>query len=232
MQRGMRDGIEYDVVEASRAEEAVALFCRCFSAREPVARALRATPEMVDGFLGVHARAVAPQGLSVLAREVGTREVVGVLFAEDHGLAAASPPSLTESAHPLLAAVAEYRARTSALKAGARVLAQPRRPGVVLHQAYLGVAESATGRGIGRRLVEEGLSLARDHGFSRAFVGCSSPISARIWIDRLGFQVLGRVVWDEIRVPDPGTGELVAPLRGIADGFEAYLLAYRELDVA
>ena len=86
--------IEYGIYSAADEEEMVRLLGEAFSRRDPPAVAAELTPPEFEVLVRLFCPKAAVEGLTIVARKTGTRELVGALLTEDS--ASALPDGLDE----------------------------------------------------------------------------------------------------------------------------------------
>jgi hypothetical protein len=78
-----QQSIEYDVYDAEDADGMARLLGEVFSRKDPPAVAVGLTPSEFEAFVQLFCPKAAVEGLTVVARHAGTRELVGALLTED-----------------------------------------------------------------------------------------------------------------------------------------------------
>lgn len=173
-------GVEYAVCTPEDTLEMAHLLGESFARHDPPAVAVGLAPEEFEAFVGAWSPAAGSDGLTIVARDVATRQLVGAMLTED---AAAPPPpgleNISEKFDPIFDLLgqidAEYRAERTI------------EPGRYLHLFLLGVAEEFTGRKIGQHLVAVCLANGAERGYTAAVTEATHPVSQHIF--RLhGFQ--------------------------------------------
>jgi len=171
--------IEYGLYTAQDATEMARLLGEVFSRRDPPAVAVGLTPVEFAAFVGLFCPKAAVEGLTIVARHAGTRELVGALLTEDS--ASALPDGMDQLSpkfEPIFDILGqldtEYRAD------------RPVRPGEALHLFLLGVAESVAGRGVAQHLVSTCLEHGVRQGYQRAVTEATNTVSRHIF-RKLGF---------------------------------------------
>jgi GNAT superfamily N-acetyltransferase len=166
-------GVRYGVLAAADVEEMTALIAATFSRAEPMGAALGLHPGVVRQVVSVFALRAVEDGLTLVARDTGTGELVGALLADDF---AAPPPegidAVSERFRPIAALLEE-------LDASYRV-GRSMRPGEYLRLAMLGVSPAAAGRRVGQRLVELCLENGARRGFRTAVTEATGRVSQHI----------------------------------------------------
>ena len=166
--------INYEVYRASDRDEMAALLGQVFCERDPPAVAAGLTTPEFEHFVGLLCPKAAAEGLSIVARDDGSGEMVGAILAEDS--ASVSPEgldTLSPKFNPIFDILgrldAEYRKGVHA------------RPGESLHLMLLGVARRHSGRGIGHGLVAACLKNNASRGFRVAVTEATNTTSQHIF---------------------------------------------------
>ncbi len=171
--------IEYGVYAASDAEEMARLLGEVFSRQDPPAVAVGLTPSEFEAFVRLFCPKAAVEGLTIVARQAGTRELVGALLTEDSALTVPDGMDrLSPKFEPIFDILGQLEAE---YRSGQAV-----RPGELLHLFLLGVAESVTGRGVAQRLVSMCLEHGARKGYRLAVTEATNKVSQHIF-RKLGF---------------------------------------------
>jgi ribosomal protein S18 acetylase RimI-like enzyme len=157
----------------------VRLLGQVFSRQDPPAVAVGLTPSEFEALVTLLRPKVAAEGLTVVARTADTRELMGVLLAED---SASAPPDGMEGLSPKFAPIFDILSQLDAEYRGG--VAVP--PGESLHLFLLGVAASAAGRGVAQRLVSTCIEHGARQGYRRAVTEATNKVSQHIF-RKLGF---------------------------------------------
>jgi ribosomal protein S18 acetylase RimI-like enzyme len=185
-------GIEYSVCRPEDTSEIGRVLAESFTQHDPPAVAVGLNPGEFEAFVELWSPAAGVDGLTIIARDVATRQLAGALLTDD----AASPPPLgldevSEKFDPifdLLAQIdAEYR--------DGRTI----EPGQCLHLFLLGVAGQFTRRRIGQHLVGVCLANGADRGYTSAVTEATNPVSQHIF-GQLGFQKRAERSYSEYRL--------------------------------
>jgi ribosomal protein S18 acetylase RimI-like enzyme len=171
--------VRYSVCGPRDVDELVSLLARVFTADDPPAVAVGLTVEEFQALVELYRVRAAANGLTIVARDASTGEMVGVVLAED---SASTFPEGVERLSPKFAPIfdilgeldAEYRHGTILL------------PGESLHLFLLGVARAFTRQGIAQGLVERCTLTGGRRGFRRAVTEATNPVSQHIF-RKLGF---------------------------------------------
>lgn len=177
---GPRIQIEYSVYTADDEDELSVLFGNVFSRRDPPAYAVGLTAAEFEAFVRLLVPKAEGEGLTRVARNAETGEMIGALLNED--CAAAMPDGLDELS-PKFDPVFDILVPMSEEYWGDR---QPQQ-GEALHMFLLGVAESAAGCGVAQRLVADSLALGSSKGYRKAVTEATNKTSQHIF-RKLGFE--------------------------------------------
>ena len=175
--------IEYGMYAGSDAEPMARLLGEVFTRRDPPAVAVGLFPSEFEAFVRLLCPKVAAEGLTIVARLAGTRELVGALLTED---SATEPPEgmdrLSAKFDPIFDILgqldADYRRGRTA------------RPGESLHLFLLGVAERVAGRGVAHQLVAATLENGARRSYQMAVTEATNQVSQHVF-RKQGF--VGRV---------------------------------------
>jgi ribosomal protein S18 acetylase RimI-like enzyme len=176
---GVAQTLEYDVYAPDDADAMVRLLGEAFSRRDPPALAAGLTASEFEAFARLYCPKAAVEGLTVVARHAGTRDLVGVVLTED---AASGPPDGMAHLSPKFEPIFDILGRLDVAYKGDRIV----RPGELLHLFLLGVAESATGRGVAQHLVSTCLQHGARRGYRMAVTEATNRTSQHLF-RKLGF---------------------------------------------
>ena len=154
-------GIEYTVCSPGDTGEMGRLLSESFTRHDPPAVAVDLTPVEFEDFVSLWSPAAGAEGLTIVARDVATQQLVGALLTDD--ATSPAPPGLDDLSgkfdpiFDLLGQIdAEYRTGRTI------------EPGQYLHLFLLGVAEQFARRKIGQHLVATCLANGVDRGYTTA----------------------------------------------------------------
>ena len=176
---GDEQTIEYDLCSPGDADAMARLLGEVFSRRDPPALAVGLTASEFEAFARLYCPKAAVEGLTVVARDAGTRELLGVVLTED---AASGPPDGMAQLSPKFEPIFDILGRLDAAYRGDRTV----RPGELLHLFLLGVAESAAGRGVAQQLVSTCLEHGARRGYRLAVTEATNTTSQHLF-RKLGF---------------------------------------------
>ena len=173
-------GIEYSVCRPEDTTEMGRLLAVNFTRHDPPAIAVGLTPDEFEAFVALWSPTAGEAGLTIVARDVATRQLAGALLTDD----AASPPppgldAISAKFHPILDLLDEI---DTDYRDGKTI-----EPGQYLHMFLLGVAEEFTRRKIGQHLVEVCLANGAKNGYAVALTEATNPVSQHIF-GQLGFE--------------------------------------------
>jgi GNAT superfamily N-acetyltransferase len=167
--------IEYAVLTtASEAEEMVRVLAETFCRRDPPSIATGLTPAEFGAFARLLCPKAIVEGLTIVARHVVTGEIVGAVLTED---GASGLPEGMDRLSRKLDPIFDILGQLDAAYRGDRAA----RPGEALHLFLLGVAESASGRGVAQRLVSTCLENGARKGYRRAVTEATNEVSQHVF---------------------------------------------------
>jgi ribosomal protein S18 acetylase RimI-like enzyme len=175
-----KSGIIYEVFQVNDIEQTIACIIEAFPRGEPMAKALGITPDEYYFFAKIVCEKAVNDGLSVVAKDKATGQVIGFCISED--LASEPPEGLEKinvKLHPILALLTsldeEYKKSHKVEK------------GQIFHLYMVGVREPYKSQNIATTLLSENLKLAKLKNFSGAITEATGLVSQRIIRDKLGF---------------------------------------------
>jgi ribosomal protein S18 acetylase RimI-like enzyme len=172
-------GITCELCTAADVDELIGLLAEVFAERDPPAVAVNVTAAEFAEFVRLFAPRAVDRGLTFVARDAATGEMVGALLADD--VASELPEGLdrlTPKLEPVFDILGEL---DEEYRAGRTIL-----PGEAVHVFLLGVGREAAGRGLGQRLVEVCLANALGLGYRMAVTEATNKTSQHIF-RKLGF---------------------------------------------
>jgi len=166
--------IEYGVYSDSEADAVAALLGEVFSRRDPPAVAVGLTTSEFEDFVRLLCPTLEAEGLTIVARHAGTKELVGVLLAQD---SASVLPDGVDRLSPRFDPIFDILGQLDAeYRAG-----RPVPPGECLHLFLLGVSDRVAGRGVGQQLVAACLELGAKKGYRLAVTEATNKVSQHIF---------------------------------------------------
>lgn len=168
---------DYGVYTAKDAAEMARLLGEVFSRRDPPAMAVGVTPSEFEAFVRLFCPKAAEEGLTIVARRAGTRELVGALLTED---SASALPDGMDRLSPKFEPIFDILGQLDAEYRADRTL----RTGESLHLFLLGVAESVAGQGVAQHLVSMCLEYGARKGYRLAVTEATNKISQHIFRKR------------------------------------------------
>lgn len=169
-----RDGFAFALLEVKDVDDVVELIAQGFTdGSEPTALALGLGPENLKQFVEALLPKFLGEGLSIVARDAHTGEIVGAQLNDEVSMDLPIEPSQFEWAVPILAMAGDVYGRY--------FQGQPPQPGESFHIFIIGVSRSFRGKDIGQRLIDLSLGLARGRGYKKAVVEASGIISQHIF---------------------------------------------------
>jgi len=171
--------ISYGLLDSSDVEEMTGLVAEVFSRFEPMALAAGQSCAEIHKFVGLYCRQAQDDGLTIVAREKLSDNLIGVMITID--FANPQPPGILEVApnfEPVGALLNEleekYRKENSMF------------PGKVMNLFMLAIAEDYTGKSIARNLIRLTLENGLKKGYERAVTEATSKASQHVF-RQLGF---------------------------------------------
>lgn len=165
---------EYCLPEAHEADAMSRLLGDVFSHHDPPAYAVGLTASEFEAFARLLCPKAITEGLTIVARNSDTRELVGVMLTED--CASAMPDGmehLSRKFNPILDILGQLTAEYWGDRSPP--------PGEALHLFLLGVSERAAGRGVARRLVAECLQHGTRKSYRLAVTEATNRVSQHIF---------------------------------------------------
>jgi GNAT superfamily N-acetyltransferase len=150
-----------------------------FSRGDPPAVASGLTPGEFEAFVRLFCPKAALEGLTIVARHAGTRELVGALLTED---SASGLPDGMDGLSPKFEPIFDILGQLDAEYSAGRTP----RPGESLHLFLLGVSETVAGRGVAKQLVSTCLENGRRKGYQTAVTEATNLVSQHVF-RKLGF---------------------------------------------
>lgn len=166
--------LAYSVCTARDTAEMARLLGGVFSRRDPPAVAVGLTPSEFEAFVRLFCPGAADDGLTIVARDAGTGELVGALLTED---CASAPPDGMDGLSPKFEPVFDILGQLDAAYRADRTF----QPGESLHVFLLGVADSVAGRGVGQHLVATCLENGARRGYRLAVTEATNRTSQHIF---------------------------------------------------
>jgi ribosomal protein S18 acetylase RimI-like enzyme len=184
------DGIGYAVCGRSDVPELIGLLSRTFAAHDPPAMAVGLTPEELAAYLETVTRTAADDGLTIVARDLESGKLAGVLLTMDAAVDQGPMDGLSPKLEPIMDIFDQLYALV--------VPSAPPVPGEALNLLMLGVADGFARRGIAQELVRRCLTNGARHGYRRAVTTATNPVSRHIF-GKLGFTTLGVASYADYR---------------------------------
>lgn len=168
---------------------------KCLAAtfmREPMTKVLGITLEEFNHFAYLFVRKAAREGLSLLARDPITQEVMGCLVAEDFVI---SPPegieTVSERFWPIFALLGGLDETYKETR--------PVAPGELYHIFMVGVERAFAGSGVIHKLNLAAERLAQSKGYKGAIGEATGPISYGIYTKRQLFKEVNAIAYRDFR---------------------------------
>jgi ribosomal protein S18 acetylase RimI-like enzyme len=172
--------IEYGVYSDSEADAVAALLGEVFSRRDPPALAVGLTASEFEDFVRLLCPTLEAEGVTIVARHAGTKELVGVLLTQD---SASALPEGVRRLSPKFEPIFDILGQLDAEYRAGRTVHH----GECLHLFLLGVSDRVAGRGVGQQLVAACLELGAKKGYRLAVTEATNTVSQHIF-RKLGFE--------------------------------------------
>lgn len=166
--------IEYAVYVPSDAEGMAKLLGEVFSRNDPPAIAAHVTAAEFEAFVRLFCPKAAAERLTIVARLVGTGELIGALLTED---SASPPPEGIDRLSAKFDPIFDILGQLDTEYRGGRAV----HPGEWLHLFLLGVSDRVARRGVGQQLVAACLEHGRRRGYQRAVTEATNKVSQHIF---------------------------------------------------
>jgi ribosomal protein S18 acetylase RimI-like enzyme len=175
-----RDGIRYTLLGAEDLDEVARLVAHVFTdGSEPVTRQLHIGPREFVLLIKAFTQKFIREGLSIVARDVRTSEVVAAQLNDDMGTQNPDLADVYEWAAPVLALLEQLDRRYFADRAV--------EPNIYAHFFFIAVLPSYRGRGIASQLLELSLAIASRNGYRKATVEATGLVSQHV-LHKAGFE--------------------------------------------
>jgi ribosomal protein S18 acetylase RimI-like enzyme len=183
--------IECGLFQSSDTAAVVHLLAGVFSAAEPPAVAMGLTAMDFERFVGLLCPKAAAEGLTIVARDLGSGQIAGVLLTDDFAV----PPVLAsgEVSDKFLPIFAMLDNLDDQYRQSRSIVA-----GQYLHLFMLAVDEHFAGRGIAQQLVTACLLNGRQKGYTHAVTEATGVVSQHLF-RKLGFADRFRVSYQDYR---------------------------------
>jgi hypothetical protein len=167
-------GVQYGVFELPDQDEMESLLAETFSRDDPPAVAMGISAEEFEASVRLFCPGAAAEGLTIIARNAGTGEMMGALLAADF---AAPPPAgiehVSEKLFPIFTLLDQLDGHYQQDKTI--------EPGTYLHLLLLGVARPFTGRRLAQHLIAACEENGRRKGYRVAVTEASGSVSQHIF---------------------------------------------------
>jgi len=184
-------GIRYSICRPEEVAEMVRVLAATFARHDPPAVAVGLAPEDFETFLTTVSATAGNDGLTVVARDIGSGSMAGALLNEDAGRAAElDPGAISPRFGPIFDLFGEIEERIGDTG--------PIEPGTTLHLFMLGVDERFAGRGIAQRLVEASLANGAALRYRTAVTEATNLVSQHIFA-KVGFVTRAQASYGDYR---------------------------------
>lgn len=195
-------GVEYTVCTPADTDEMVDLLAESFARHDPPAVAVGLTPAEFGAFVDLWAGGAGTEGLSIVARDAETGDMVGALLTDD---AAAPMPQGVDDLSDKFAPIFDLLGQIDEEYRTGRSI----EPGQYLHLFLLGVEEHSMRRRIGHHLVSVCLANGADRGYTTAVTEATNLVSQHIF-RQLGFEPRATRSYGEYRLDGSPTFASIA----------------------
>jgi hypothetical protein len=173
-------GVRYELFDMSALDETALVVAEAFSRYEPMAVAQGIPVTELADFVKLLGPKAQQEGLTVLARDQGTGQVIGAMITDDF---ASVPPEgmerFCEAFEPVFALLGELDEH---YKQGRSV-----RLGEYLHLFMIAVNHQHNGRKVAHNLIQSCLENGIRKGYRTAVTEATGVISQHIFRDKFGF---------------------------------------------
>ncbi|MDJ1479021.1 hypothetical protein QNI16_00920 [Cytophagaceae bacterium YF14B1] len=190
-----QETITYSVLTKDDVEGAVDCISSTFTYGEPMTKLLGISKKEFDHFAKLFVNKAVTDGLSIVAKDSISGEVIGCLVCEDfitelpEGI-----ETISEKFFPIFGLLEEL---TNKFKSQ-NVVAQ----GELYHLFMGGVRKEFAGKGVIDELTLEAEKLAQSKNFKGAIGEATGPISQHVYVNRFGYQPLDIVEYKEFLFED------------------------------
>ncbi len=173
--------ITYELLQEKDLEQTINCLVDIWTSAEPIAKALKITPSEFYPFAETICQKGMEDGLSLVAKDSATSQVVGFIISEDLSteLSEEMYKNLSQKSKIYFQAFKELHEQYEIQK---KVVT-----GKVFHLFLLGSKEQYRNRRIGKNLLEKNLKMASQKGFSAAIAEATGKISQHI-LRKYGFE--------------------------------------------
>ena len=171
--------IEYGLLQSPEADSMVRLLAEVFSLYDPPAVAVGLSIDEIQSFLPAFVPKALSERLTLVARDRITGDLVGALLTDDFGT---PTPDGLDLLAPTFAPIGALLDSLDTSYRATRDIAA----GTHLHLFMLGVARSASGRGIAHQLISSCLENGEHRGYRTAVTEATGRVSQHVF-RKLGF---------------------------------------------
>jgi ribosomal protein S18 acetylase RimI-like enzyme len=186
----VKNAIVYEILTAKDYEGTVLCAASTFVAGEPMVSVLEIDNKDFLYFSEIFVKKAIADGLSVIAKDAVTGQVVGCMISEDF---VTGPPQGIERVSPSLGPIFQMLGTLDERYKEHH----PVKPGEIYHQFMLGVLGSYAGKGIGHQLTVESERLARNKGYKAIMCEVTGPVSQHIFLNQLGYKEVDAIAYHD-----------------------------------
>ncbi len=186
-----KDGIEYGPLDANTLAGAIECISDVFIKNEPMTRYLGITRKEFIHFASAAYPPLAEEGLSFVARDSQTGQIIGCRVSEDFCQAAEMPPipGLSPKFLPLFAALEELGGQFFEMRDVV--------PGKYIHLFMVAVRDGFTGKGVAPNMNKIFFRHVKNRGFTHAVTEPTGAISQHILVNKFGFKILKKLSYKD-----------------------------------
>ncbi|MDO1447296.1 GNAT family N-acetyltransferase [Rhodocytophaga aerolata] len=186
----VKNAIIYEILTEKDYEGTVLCAASTFVAGEPMVTVLDIAKKDFLYFSEIFVRKAIADGLSVIAKDAVTGQVVGCMISEDF---VTDPPQGIELVAPSLGPIFHMLGTLDERYKEHHSVKQ----GEIYHQFMLGVLSTYAGKGIGHRLTIESERLAKAKRYKAIMCEVTGPVSQHIFLNQLGYKEVDAIAYHD-----------------------------------
>ncbi len=172
--------IIYETLAMKDLKETIACVVDVFPRAEPMTKAMEITSDEFYPFAEIYCKKAIREGLSLVARDKATGNVIGFLISEN--LASEPPDSIRTINEKFLPIIKLLDGLDENYKQSFELNGNN-----ILRLFMVGVSKHYEGLNLATTLIKENLKLAKLNNYSRAIGEATSSVTQHIFRDKLGF---------------------------------------------
>lgn len=173
--------IIFEMLAIKDLEETIACIVDVFPRAEPMTKAMEITSDEFYPFAEIYCKKAVREGLSLVARDKATGNVIGFLISEN---LASEPPNGIETINEKLLPIIKL---LDGLDENYKEEALELNERNILRLFMVGVSKHYEGLNLATTLIEKNLKLAAQKSYSRAIGEATNSVTQHILRDKLGF---------------------------------------------